>query len=363
MSEITIIHISSPETFRGGEQQIFYLMKGLHQLKINQILIAPQKGLLFQKIEKLGLPAFDFKKGVFGSSVLKKVVKDFDNLLIHAHDSKALTQVWLTNVFSKTFPVVISRRVLRSPTKGVFPYGKYNHPQLKSIICVSEAIANLHRKNFGLKQRIITIYDAIDTTFNVCTPGINLKTLLGVKPNTHLIGTIAAISPEKDYHTFLKTCEYVLSYREDVAFVAIGSGDRELQNELEQLTRELELESKVHWLGFREDVLHFMSQLDVFLFTSKWEGLGSSILQAQIRKIPVVSTATGGTPELVKPSITGLLAPIGDYETLGEHCLAYLNDSLLTQSIKNQAYSFAKEFSIDRMAEETFKEYQLAIKN
>jgi glycosyltransferase involved in cell wall biosynthesis len=81
-----------------------------------------------------------------------------------------------------------------------------------------------------------------------------------------------------------------------------------------------------HITGLRTDVPQLLKLMDVFLLTSRWEGIPRVVLEAMIAGVPVVSTSVGGVPEVVEHGQSGLLAPSGDTESLADNVLALINE-------------------------------------
>jgi len=79
--------------------------------------------------------------------------------------------------------------------------------------------------------------------------------------------------------------------------------------QLDRQAHELRVEDVVYFLGFREDVPRILASLDLFVLSSRMEGLGSSIMDAMASRLPVVATQAGGIPEVVIHRETGLLVP------------------------------------------------------
>ena len=102
-----------------------------------------------------------------------------------------------------------------------------------------------------------------------------------------------------------------------------GSGPEE--QALQQLCRELGLSKRVRFLGWRTDVAALMRTADVFVCPSRYEGLGSIILESWVNRCPVVSTATGGPGELIADGETGLLVPVDRADLLAVKIKDLLN--------------------------------------
>lgn len=104
--------------------------------------------------------------------------------------------------------------------------------------------------------------------------------------------------------------------------VMIGDGPE--RPAVEALVRRLRLGERVRFLGVRHDVARYLARADAAIVPSGAESFGLSALEAQAVGLPVVATRVGGLPDVVRDGETGLLADVGDVQTLGTHllCLA-----------------------------------------
>ena len=103
-------------------------------------------------------------------------------------------------------------------------------------------------------------------------------------------------------------------------------GDGPLRETLTELVRSLGLDSRVHFLGVRSDVPDILRALDVFALTSLSEAASLTLLEAMAAGVPVVVTAVGGNPELVRHGIDGLHVPRGDAGATATALLQILDD-------------------------------------
>jgi glycosyltransferase involved in cell wall biosynthesis len=120
----------------------------------------------------------------------------------------------------------------------------------------------------------------------------------------------------------------------------------------------LGLDGIVHLIGFRNNVPQLLPDLDVFLFTSKTEGLGSSILDAMASGIPVVTTNAGGISEIVVHEKNALVANVGDATQLAHHVLHVLHNPELRHLLVAGALRTAQNFSVRQMARQTASHYR-----
>ena len=110
------------------------------------------------------------------------------------------------------------------------------------------------------------------------------------------------------------------------------------------------LSEKIILAGFRPDVPEILPEIDLLLFTSKTEGLGTSLLDAMACGVPVVATHAGGIPEIVEDEVSGLLAPVSDAESLARQVRRLLEEPGLKQRLTQAAHRNVQAFSKEKMA-------------
>lgn len=122
-------------------------------------------------------------------------------------------------------------------------------------------------------------------------------------------------------------------------------GDGPDRQKMENLCRELEIAEDVRFLGKVEAVEEILSVCDLFLLPSEKESFGLAALEAMACEVPVISTNTGGLPELNIQGVTGFLSNVGDIEDMSKNALYILNDNNLPV-FKQNALEQAKRFDV-----------------
>ena len=136
-------------------------------------------------------------------------------------------------------------------------------------------------------------------------------------------------------------------------------GEGELRPSLERQIKELHLEKHVLLPGFRADVLSFIRSFDVFVMSSLFEGLGTSLLDAMALSKATVASDTGGIPEVVSHGQTGLLVPPRDAGELASAITALLKDPARRERMGAAGLERVKRlFSADAMVEKTLAVYR-----
>lgn len=359
-----VLHLSSERTWRGGEQQIAYLLEESRNQGIDCHVI-PRIGSAFEKYcieQKFLFQSAGYKSQFDFATALK--IKSYCATnqidLIHVHSSHSHAQaIWSTVLGNKT-PIILSRRVdfpLKSNWLSRF---KYSHKSIRRIICVSNAIEAIVRKNISRPEICTTIHSGIDIHKSQGNSRSEvLRKELGIQPNETLVGNISAIADHKDYFTFVDTAEIILKQDQTFKFVIVGDGP--LFENIKNYIKSKSLENSILMTGFRTDIQSIFKDLDIFLMTSKTEGLGTTVLDAFANDIPVVSTNAGGIPEMITHEKTGLLAQVGDSNSLSRLVLRLKSDHELQSILAKNASEKLLSFSKEQTAKETIAEYHAVL--
>ena len=360
-SSVTVLHLSSERTWRGGEQQIAYLIDELKLLGVI-VHIAVKAGSEFEKYCKgKGMPCYSlpFRNSLDLRTALeiKKICRDLNPDLIHLHSSKSHGIGVLSAILGNKVPLVLSRRVDFVPKNTWLTRMKYNYPGIKRILCVSHKIRDIMKAYLREPEKAITIHSGVDLAkFNIPVPENTLRKEFNVDRNTVIIGNTSALEDHKDYFTFIDTIYELIQRRIPLKAFIIGTGSREAA--LKEYAAEKKLTEAVCFTGFRKDIVRVLPSLDLFLITSNEEGLGTSVLDAFAAGIPVVATAAGGIPEMVINNETGMLASVGDKVSLADAVVKLLSDPALKDRLIRNAKDKVKDFSKEETARKTLTAYQ-----
>lgn len=362
MSKPKVLHISTAKTWRGGEQQIAYLMEELRRKDIEQYAFCTANGAFLEFCQKNNFVPQAFKKGFsanpFVAKKLSKTVDKWGINIIHCHDSHAHTFAYMAaRFFGVTIPIVVSRRVDFPIKNTKRSHRKYKHSSIKRILCVSDQIKAIVKKDIPDKGHIHTVYSGVDLDKFKDQSDDLLRKEYNISAQTPVIVNVGALADHKDHITFLETIHLIQKQVPGLKAFIIGKDQGEQRAILDRI-KDLKLEDHVHLTGFRTDIPKILPHANLFLFTSKTEGLGTSILDAFASKIPVVATPAGGIPELVINEQTGLLGKIKDPESLAMLALKVLNNKFLAADLINGANQHAQNFSKEQTAIKTLEHYE-----
>src|SRR5262249_9691881 len=125
-----------------------------------------------------------------------------------------------------------------------------------------------------------------------------LRQRLGLDPQRRYLACVARFHPVKDHATLVRAFAAVAVARDNVDLLVVGDGP--LRGDLEGLSRRLGVGGRVRFLGVRSDVPDILRAVDLFAMTSVSEAASLTLLEAMASELPVVVTAVGGNPEIVR---------------------------------------------------------------
>ena len=170
-----------------------------------------------------------------------------------------------------------------------------------------------------------TIANGIDTeAFERPGAGSAWRQKEGIADDAGLVVSVARLEPQKNPLGLLDAFVIGLAQRPEWRLLMVGEGS--MRAEVEQAIAAKGLRDRVHLMGSRPDIPDILAASDVFAMSSDWEGTPMAVIEAMAAGLPIISTAVGGVPQLVRHESCGLLVPVGDMAALGA-ALATLADS------------------------------------
>jgi len=137
--------------------------------------------------------------------------------------------------------------------------------------------------------------------------------------------------------------------RKEIPAKLVLVGDGPERNRIEMLCRELQTCEDVVMLGKLKNPTEVLSISDLFLLTSEIESFGLAALEAMAAKVPVISTNTGGIPEVNIQGVTGYLSDVGDIDDMAKNAISILSNAETLAQFRENAYAKAKEFDINNI--------------
>jgi len=324
-----ILELNFEKGWRGGERQTLYCLQGLSEAGVSVALACRAGTPMEAEARKLDVEVFAFPH-IFQLIVfLITRGKRFDCL--HAQTSSVLTYC----VFTKWIhgcKTVYSRRVNFMP-KGYLTWLKYRYTD--KLLAISEAIQETliqftHRTDIEIVSSI-SVQEIIHP--EIAATRMNALPLKGKK----CIASMAAFTYEKDPFCLIEAIHILKQKRADFIFLHFGEG--RLKPEVEAKIASYGLEETYILMGFVDEPQAYYPYFDVFVMSSLQEGLGSSVLDAFMYEVPVVSTLAGGLKNLISGQ-RGIAVNPGDPVALA----TALNEMLQYEKAHNPYIPAAKAY-------------------
>lgn len=356
---LVILHINASKEWRGGENQVLYLAQGLRKSGIPQTLFLQPGCPLAEKAKREGLDVVEFPmRSEFDWKAIRKIretIAEKNIELVHTHTSHAHSLAFFAKKKKDNWKLIVARRVDFRVAKNWFSKWKFTSPLIDMVVGVSRCIQNYLIQDGLNPSKTLTIHSGIDpNSFKKLPSREPLIQELGLDKSTLTIGIIAALVDHKDHKTFLSAISKITTEQK---FQALILGEGKLEESLKIQAKDLGIEDRVRFLGFREDVPAFLNLFDIFCLSSKEEGLGTAILDAMASGLPVVATRAGGIPEMVVPEKGGFLCGVGDSDCLAEKFRQLLESEQLRKKMGEYNRERVQDFSHEETIRKTIHLY------
>lgn len=329
-----VVHVITMLEWGGAQENTLYTVEHLDSTRYDRVLVAGKGGMLDERAGRIPglrillmddlvrevLPARDARAFLALRAFLReeKRASGGDPLIVHTHSSKAGILGRAAARAARADAVVHSIHGFgfhdgQSRPMHALYVGLERMASRWTDVFVAVAEENiLTGETTGIlaRDRCRLIRSGFDTSrFLAGSRGAGRK-ILGIPESVPVVGTVAAFKPQKAPLDFVETSRRVAVEIPDSRFVMVGDG--ELRREAERVVAAAGLSDRFSFPGWRPEIPDMMAAFDVFLLTSRWEGLPKVVPQALIAGCPVVAAAVDGTREIVDHGVDGLLAAPGD---------------------------------------------------
>ena len=225
------------------------------------------------------------------------------------------------------------------------PVVTFSMNESNAITAVSNNLREETYKSFEIEKDIHVIPNFVDLERFQKTDKEHFKQMLapnGERILVHISNFRKVKRVEDVIHTFLQVHEVL-----PCKLLMIGDGPE--RQHAEELCRTLNLHNDTRFLGKQEQVDEILSITDLFLLPSEYESFGLAALEAMACGVPVISTNSGGLPEINLHGETGFLSQVGDVADMAKNAIHLLANEELLNQFKQAALSQARQFEKSRI--------------
>jgi glycosyltransferase involved in cell wall biosynthesis len=220
------------------------------------------------------------------------------------------------------------------------------------VVVNSRAISEGLRESRWLDHDIVhVLLNGVEETSVSAFAGRSALNGLGVAAGSPVLVAAGRLNRQKGFDVLIDAMAIVRQEAPDVVLVILGEGRR--RRSLEDRAERLGVEDGVIFAGQRTDVREIMAAADVYVLSSRNEGMANTLLEAMSVGAPIVATDVAGTQEAVRDGVDALIVPPGDANALSGAVLRLVGDRELAARLASSALDRARKlFGVDRMVGE-----------
>lgn len=356
-SQNIMFFLRAPQ-FGGTEAVVLQLCKILKPYVNNIIVVCSKKGMKIQELNELKIKLFDIPDienkslAVILSLLnkLSKIIRNENISVIHTHHRMA---AFYTSILKFKYNFVFI-----NTSHNTFYNKKYfTHIALKTANKI--ACGNIVKQNlvdiFGFSENQITvIHNAVEPFNGKITL---LDDLTRLKNNGYfIVGSVGRLSEQKGMEYFILSYLQVQKICPNVKYVIIGDGEK--KEDLKRLVESLNISHNIIFLGYQENVRNIMSQMDLLVLSSLWEGFPLTPIEAFSVGKTIIATAVDGTIEIVTDGKNGYLVPAKDELMLADKIIKLIQSETLRKNFENEARkTYINNFSYEKYKEDIINYY------
>lgn len=224
-----------------------------------------------------------------------------------------------------------------------------------AVTTVSDSLKNDTLRLFNIKKDIDVIYNFIDVNKypKVQSEVCNRDSL--AKKNERIITHVSNFRPVKRVFDVIKIFNEI---QKSIPSKLVLVGDGPERENIDLLCKELNIKDQVIFLGNSNDVNRILCYSDLFVLPSETESFGLAALEAMAAKTPVISTNSGGLPEVNLHGYTGFLSNVGDVKDMAKNAITILKDDQTLEQFKTNASLHSEKFTLERILPQYLNVYE-----
>jgi len=362
-----ILHTTCHTQWGGLEKRIFNESVWMEKKGHKIIIAAPEDSPLFLKAEEHGLKVYgvSFKRlsMIKDYKILKKIFCNEKPDIINTHGNQD-SKLALFAAKKNRVPCRILSRHIISHVKNSW-YNRIIYKRLCHYIFTTADYTTEHlKKVFKLKDmQIFSIPSGIvepSYFFKKKDARKALAREFGLAAGTKFIGFVGRMSKDKGVSTILEAFAKIKPELSGYHVALVGEGSDDDINYLKKTAEKLQIDNRVHFTGFKDNVWQYYRAFDCKVLPSIVEGVSQALLEAMVSECPVIGSKTGGIVDIIDHERTGLLFDTSDPSDLADKILQTLQyEDATKKRIETARDNVEKHHTIDAMGRDIIRIYRL----
>lgn len=339
----------------GSERLVCDILKGLDYNRFNpSIAWFYEKYEPLDEIKELNIPYYFIPKK---RRIDLNTMRDFSNLIknkkidiVNAHHFMSFIYLVYGCKIKNQVKLIYTEHSEWEIERIGFKWrliSKYLMNKVDKIVCVNEKMIDAIKKKFGiLPPKVISIRNGVAAPLLLDEYSkASIKRELGIGSDYKTIAIVANLKKVKNHIYLIDAFADLLEHFPNVKLLIIGQGFENdpdgSEFEVRKRVQEKELNDCVLFLGYRNNVQHILSAVDIFCLVSIKEGTPISLIEAMVSGIPVIGTNVEGIREIIINGNNGYLVDINDSRELTNHLYNLLTNDELRNRFGLKARQFA----------------------
>jgi L-malate glycosyltransferase len=309
--------------------------------------------IFYHEVSVPTYPLFDFppyESALSSTMVDVAINQNLDLLHVHyaiPHASAAFMARAILRSRGKDIPFITTLHgtdiTLVGKDKTYLPVVTFSMNESNAVTAVSEHLRKETLDNFAMTQDIHVITNFVDVKRFVHSNKDHFKKMLAPN-NEKIITHVSNFRKVKRVQDVIYVFDKI---RHKIPCKLLMIGDGPERPMAEQLCRDLGACDDIRFLGKQDKVDEILSITDCFLLPSEYESFGLAALEAMACEVPVISSNTGGLPEINVHGVTGFLADVGDVDSMAKYAMQLFENDDILAKFKANALAHAHTFNID----------------
>jgi len=339
---ITVLHTESSLGWGGQERRTLRELLGLSREAFRPLLACQSESRIGEEARKRDLPVATVKmRGNFDPLAVGRLwglIRRHSVDIVHTHSS---ADSWMASTaarLSPRRPKVVRTRHLNAA---------FNVRQIYTLMADRVVTVGGSTREYMIREkgipadRVVTIPTGVDlTVFDPERVPGDLREELGIPAQAPVFGTVSVFRRLKGHQYMLEAVPEILRAVPEAKVLLAGEGPQE--KNIRSKVEELGIGKAVFLPGFREDIPKVLNTMDVFVFPSLQEALGTAILEALAMKRAVVASRVGGIPEIIEDGKTGFLVDPEKPAAIAERVIPLLKNPDLRRQVGDRGRRFVE---------------------
>ena len=224
--------------------------------------------------------------------------------------------------------------------RSYLPITRFSIEQSDGVTAISQYLHDRTVQEFGVRNEIRVIHNFVNCDTYLRDAGAGARRAEYARDDERILVHLSNFRPVKRLQDVVEVFDRV---RKQIPARLLLMGDGPERSTAEWMVRHKGIQDKVEFLGKQDQVAEKLAVADLMLLPSQLESFGLAVLEAMACEVPSVATRVGGIPEVIDHGETGMLADVGDVETMARYALELLGDEDKLRAMGRRARASAKK--------------------